>query len=97
MAIELLDHVEHAAKHGSKKELADLELISGYCYDKNGLLFDKELWQYIDFPYVVYWDWMYNWCSSGGIGHFHLNGFVQVIAATLNMQLKDFDSFAAKV
>ena len=97
MAIELLDQVEHAAKHGSKKELADLELISRYCYDKNGLLFDKELRQYIDFPYVVDWDWMHNWCSSGGIGQFHFNGFVQVIAATLNMQLKDFDSFAAKV
>jgi hypothetical protein len=96
-ATEMLDALEHVAKHGSAKEREDLEMASGYVYDESGLLWDQALRPYISFPDCIYWDWMHNWCSSGGIAQFFLNAFVLEVTSTLGMSLSQLDEFAAKV
>lgn len=94
---EVIARLVAAAARGSPKDVADVEQATGILFDREGLLFDDELRPYVSFPDCVYWDWMHNWCSSGGIGQFHVNQFVLKIVSTLDIQLQDLDQFAAKV
>ena len=93
----MLEALALCAAHQSEAELKQLQEVVGIIYNPNGVLFDRDVVRHIAFPNCVYWDWMHNWCSSGGIGQYHLNEFVQLIAATLQMQMSDFDEFAKKV
>ena len=94
---ELLGRLADTAAHGNNQDLKDLEQASGIIFEKEGLLFDAALRPYVSFPSCIYWDWMHNWCSSGGVGQFHINQFVLVIIATLSIELQDLDVFARKV
>ena len=96
-AIDALDHIANAASDKPPKEFEAIQQAVGFTYNKDGLLWDLSLRAHIDFPDCVYWDWMHNWCSSGGIGQYHLNGFVQEISTSLNMKLEELDEFASKV
>ena len=96
-AIGALDHIANAASDKPPKEFEAIQQAVGFTYNKDGLLWDLSLRAHIDFPDCVYWDWMHNWCSSGGIGQYHLNGFVQEISTSLNMKLEELDEFASKV
>lgn len=87
----------HTAAHGSQKELDALEQSVGIGYDRDGLLFDPDASAHINFPDCVYWDWMHNWCSSGGVGQYHVNRFALIITETIGMELADLDEFASKV
>jgi hypothetical protein len=93
----VLEALALCAANESEAELKQLQEVVGIIYNPNGVLFDRDVVRHIAFPNCVYWDWMHDWCSSGGIGQYHLNEFVQLIAATLQMQMSDFDEFAKKV
>ena len=94
---ELLGRLADTAAHGSNQDLKDLEQASGIIFEKEGLLFDAALRPYVSFPSCIYWDWMHNWCSSGGVCQFHISQFVLVIIAALRIELQDLDVFARKV
>ena len=68
-----------------QKELEDVELATGIIFNKDGLLFDAAVMPYLSFPNCVHWDWMHNWCSSGGIGQYHLNRFVHEITDIVDL------------
>ena len=93
----IIEALASCAAHGSQHDLEELEMSVGIGYNARGLLFNAELRSHLAFPNCVYWDWMHNWCSSGGIGQYHVNEFVKVLATTLDMEMSDFDVFAKKV
>ena len=96
-AREVLDHLAWASTHKSKAELDELEMATGIAFDSTGLLYDAEIKQHIRFPECVYWDWMHNWCASGGVGQFHLNQLILVVLNALGMDISELDDFASKV
>jgi hypothetical protein len=96
-AAATLELLARTSARGTKTQLDDIELATGIIFNKDGLLFDAAVMPYVSFPNCVYWDWMHNWCSSGGVGQFHLNRFVQQITTTLGIELRDLDEFMAKV
>ena len=92
-----LELLVRTSAQGTRGELEDTEIATGIMFNKDGLLFDAAVMPYISFPNCVYWDWMHNWCSSGGVGQYHLNQFVHQLTTTLGIELRDLDEFMAKV
>jgi hypothetical protein len=96
-AAATLELLARTSAHGRRGQLEEIEIATGIIFNKDGLLFDVAVMPYISFPNCVYWDWMHNWCSSGGVGQYHLNQFVHQLTTTLAIGLKELDEFMAKV
>eukprot|EP00959_Pyramimonas_sp_CCMP1952_P386473 8099574-Pyramimonas_sp.AAC.1 len=74
---EALDRLEHVAATASKARLASDEVTLGLNFEPHGLAHDKSLREFYAPTSTTYFDWMHWLLASGGLGQYHINGFVR--------------------
>ena len=92
------DEIEEAVANGTVALRETLEKATVLKYEKQGLMWDRHVRQYINFPKCIYWDWQHCWCSSGGVGQYHCNQLLRRICNAIpGFSLDDLDAFAKTV